>query len=121
VDEESVRVRAQGGDQGEVPYEIFVDLHHALPFSLLAPHERGDGQAEAKLGEDAQLNEHARVGQDEDGVVEVLRETMLVRALADAVHAQIVGIVPEITEAADAHLFGEIVGRGEARMRHSLP
>ena len=72
VDEESVRVRAQGGDQGEVPYEIFVDLHHALPFSLLAPHERGDGQAEAKLGEDAQLNEHARVGQDEDGVVEVL-------------------------------------------------
>ena len=28
VDEESVRVRAQGGDQGEVPYEIFVDLHH---------------------------------------------------------------------------------------------
>ena len=28
VDEESVRVRAQGGDQGEVPYEIFVDLQY---------------------------------------------------------------------------------------------
>ena len=35
VDEESVRVRAQGGDQGEVPQEIFVDLHKLAAAILL--------------------------------------------------------------------------------------